>query len=195
MTLMRRSLLRSKGELRVLGALIADVERLSPSASGPFTVFIEPIPVIGLFQQTVRYVRTIDTNVDLTIDCTPDLEVLADGHRIQQVLRNLVVNALRYGSPGAPIELKASRVNGGVRIQVSDRGPGISPRLLPMIFQKRVRGPRADSSSVPGKGLGLYICREIVEAHGSHLEVHSPVQGGAIFSFDLRCGDDRTPYR
>ncbi len=179
-----------KGELQVLKALIADVERLTPSASGPFTVLIRSTQVVDIFRQTALYVRTIKPDVALAIDCPPGLHVLADPHRIQQVLRNLLINAMRYTRPGAPIELHATLDHDVVHIQVIDQGPGISPRLVPLIFNKRVRGPEGDSTLAQGRGLGLFICREIVEAHGSHLQVHSTVHRGTTFSFDLRTADD-----
>lgn len=180
-----------KRELRFLKSLVTDVDRLSPSASGPFTVLFRPTSVLGLFTQTAQFARAVHPSANLILDCPADLTVLADAQRIQQVLRNLVGNAARYTMPGAPIELRAFRVHERVRIQVADGGPGIGPGLLPTIFQKRVRGPQRGPTPVPGDGLGLFICREIVEAHGSCLEVQSSVQRGTTFSFDLGGTDDQ----
>lgn len=184
-----------KGELRILKSLVVDVEELSSPDSRPFTVLLNPTLVIDLFRQAARHVRTIHPDVDIGIECASDLHAMADAERIQQVLRNLVGNAVRYTSPGVPIELKASRAHGRVRIEVTDQGPGIPPTLLPLVFEKRVRGPQYGPQPVPGKGFGLYICREIVEAHGSRLDVRSSLRRGTTFSFELRGTDDQPAHR
>jgi signal transduction histidine kinase len=184
-----------KGELRILRSLIADVEELASPAARPFAVLLRPTPIGDLFRQAALYVRTINPDADIRIDCAPDLYAMADAQRIEQVLRNLVGNAVRYTSPGAPIELRASRAQGRVRIEVIDQGPGIPTRLLPLIFDKRIRGPQHGLRPVPGKGFGLYICREIVEAHGSRLDVRSSVKKGTTFSFELRGANDQPAHR
>jgi signal transduction histidine kinase len=101
------------------------------------------------------------------------------------VLRNLVGNAAKYSPEGAPIELRATPHAEHVRIEVVDRGPGIHADDVERIFEKYGRGRDQQGRRVPGAGLGLYVARRIVAAHGSTLTVRSDAGGGAVFGFDL----------
>jgi signal transduction histidine kinase len=114
-----------------------------------------------------------------------------DDTRIQQVLLNLLENAARYSPDGAPITvevaetpLPASRGEGtGVRITVRDRGPGIAVAEQARIFDRFVRGAAAEGKG--GLGIGLYLCRMIIERHGGTIGVDSTVGAGAAFWIDL----------
>ena len=97
----------------------------------------------------------------------------------EQVLVNLLDNAIKHTPPGTPIEIAASVVPGGVALEVSDRGPGIPAGSEEIVFEKFRRGVGA---SVRGSGLGLAICRGIVEAHGGTIGVSARDGGGAVFT-------------
>lgn len=106
----------------------------------------------------------------------PDVD--ADRERVQLVLSNLVSNATRHTPPGGSIELRAVSADGAVRFEVADTGPGIPEPYRATVFDKFVRVPGAVSG---GAGLGLSICREIVEAHGGKIGVEPTPGGGATF--------------
>jgi signal transduction histidine kinase len=109
----------------------------------------------------------------------PTLETELDEFRIEQVLTNLLTNAMRYG-PGQPVELLVAEWNGGVRIDVRDHGRGIAQEDQQRIFNQFERvGDRGTSA---GLGLGLYITRQIVEAHGGTIGVSSTLGAGSTFS-------------
>ncbi len=114
-------------------------------------------------------------------------QVWADRYRIGQVLRNLLANAVKYSPEGAPIELRAvpSETPGRVRIEVIDRGPGIHPDDLKRIFEKFGLGRDPEGRKVAGLGLGLYLSRRILQAHGSDLVVNTGPDGGSVFGFEL----------
>ncbi len=112
-------------------------------------------------------------------------QVLADPERVGQVLRNLLSDAVKYSPEGTPIELRAARKNGRVRIEVADRGPGIRPEDLARIFEKFGRGRDREGRKVPGVGLGLYLSRRIVRAHGTDLTVETESGRGSVFGFEL----------
>jgi len=101
---------------------------------------------------------------------------------IDQVLTNLAANAVRYGRAG-PVAIRLSREGGRAVVRVSDRGPGIPSEEAARVFERffRGQGARADG----GLGLGLYICRRIVEAHGGAIAVESGPQGGTTFTVEL----------
>lgn len=112
--------------------------------------------------------------------------VLADPGRVEQVLGNLLSNAARYGDPGAEILVEVEQEDGGARVSVTNQGPGIPPKQLPRLFARfyRVGGDREEGA---GLGLGLYISKGLVEAHGGRLWAES-APGFTTFRFTLPAG-------
>jgi two-component system sensor histidine kinase KdpD len=112
-------------------------------------------------------------------------EVEADPAWMQKVLGNLLDNAAKYSAPGRPIFVSAEAQPGLVAISVADRGAGIDPMEQSLIFDKFYRA-RSQRQSVSGTGMGLAICRAIIEAHGGTLSVTSQQGQGSVFTFTLR---------
>jgi signal transduction histidine kinase len=118
--------------------------------------------------------------VELVAEGDGAARVRCDRQRVLQVLGNLVGNALRYAPPGSRVWLRAAPVGDAVELSVTDQGPGIPPEELPRIFDRFYR------SGAKGKtGLGLFIARAIVEAHGGALAVDAPPGGGCTFRLTL----------
>jgi signal transduction histidine kinase len=111
--------------------------------------------------------------------------VLADRERIQEVVLNLLDNAVKYSPRGQRIRVTGKVTDDSVTVNVSDRGQGIPLREQKRIFERFQRLEGADVRRTQGAGLGLYICRAIVEAHGGQLWVHSELGRGSTFSFSL----------
>lgn len=105
---------------------------------------------------------------------------------IEQVLMNLVDNAVKYTPPGTPLDISASVRDGEVTVELADRGPGLPPGSEEHIFEKFVRG----SGSGGGIGLGLTICREIIGAHGGRIWAQNRTGGGTTFCFTLPLGGE-----
>lgn len=108
--------------------------------------------------------------------------VAGDPHRISQVLLNLISNAHRYSDPGTTIDVSVRLVQGRVRVEVCDQGPGIPRSALRAIFNAYERAGRSDGG---GLGIGLSIVRSIVEAHGGRFGASNRKTGGARLWFDL----------
>jgi PAS domain S-box-containing protein len=125
------------------------------------------------------------TRVDVALADAP-LAGDWDRDRVEQVLANLVGNALKYSPADAPVRVAVERASDAVAVSVTDAGRGIAPEELPRVFARFYRAPGAVADGLPGTGLGLYVCRGIVEAHGGRVEASSPGLGrGATFRFVL----------
>jgi signal transduction histidine kinase len=123
--------------------------------------------------------RYKDMDIGLTFAVTPTAQ--ADGVRLAQVLTNLFNNAAKY-APGSPISITLSNESDFYRIRFSDKGPGIAPEHLEHLFQRFYRVPGQTST---GSGLGLFICKKIVEAHGGSMSIESKLDEGTTFIIDL----------
>ncbi|PAS99937.1 MAG: hypothetical protein BSR46_04930 [Candidatus Dactylopiibacterium carminicum] len=120
----------------------------------------------------------------LRIELPSDLPLLEfDAVLIERVLCNLLENAAKYSPPGSTVHLRARLLPGMLQLMVEDDGPGLSAQALQHLFEPFQRGETA--GSVPGLGLGLSICRLIVEAHGGQLTAANRVEGGVCFAFTL----------
>ena len=119
----------------------------------------------------------------VTVNLPPDLPLVPfDSTLIEQVLVNLLENAVKYTPPGSPIELAARTGEAEVVVEVSDHGPGLQPGSEERVFDKFYR---AQPANTRGVGLGLTICRGIVEAHNGRIWAENRPEGGAVFRFTL----------
>ena len=142
--------------------------------------------VLGQAQRAVR--EAGEPGPPVEVDIGPGAErLVADPDRIDLALTNLLTNALRHGPPGRPVRLRAVRIDGGVRLEVADEGPGIALEYQPRLFEKFYRVP---GSAPGGAGLGLSIVRDVVEAHGGKVGVQSQPGQGTVFWIEL---PDATP--
>jgi signal transduction histidine kinase len=115
------------------------------------------------------------------------LAAVIDCSRIEQVLTNLVTNAIKYSPPEAPISVALRRQGSKAHISVRDEGPGIQPDALAHVFERfyRVPGAQVLSGSASGLGLGLYICKSLIERHGGQIGAESKPGRGSTFWFTL----------
>ncbi len=187
------------GELDALAALIRDVELASRVDDADFHLDAGPVAVTSLLETAETYLHTFAGQgrpvvVHVDADVASD-RVLADPERIGQVLRNLVENAVKFSPPSTPVELRAVRGVGPdrIRLEVVDQGPGIAVEEIARIFERFGRGRDAAARNVPGVGLGLYLSRQLVRAHGSELAVRSELGAGSTFSFDLAIAPGGAP--
>ena len=132
--------------------------------------------------------------VDVTLDDAP-LAGVWDRLRVEEVLANLVRNALKYSAPTARVTVRVERQANAVAVSVRDAGMGIPPEELAHLFTRFRRTSQAHASGLTGTGLGLYICRGIIEAHAGQIWAESPGEGrGSTFRFTLpTTAADRIP--
>ena len=129
--------------------------------------------------------------IDLPRDLPP---VMADRRRIMQVLNNLLSNAARHSTESAPIRVSAARDGTHVEVEVSDEGRGIAPERLPHLFRKYTGAADGTERTTTGTGLGLVICKGLVEAHGGRIRAESSGAGqGTRFAFTLPIAEGAWP--
>ena len=131
-------------------------------------------------QRSAAAAREVQLRSEILPDTPP---AMVDRERILLVLANLIGNAIRYGPASGTVTLRATPRDGFLRFEVSDQGPGVPAAYRQTIFDKYVRVPGAPAG---GAGLGLYIAREIVRAHGGEIGVDSEADGGATFWFTVK---------
>jgi len=126
--------------------------------------------------------RNEKLKIDLQLKIT-GIQVVADPTRLAQIFENLLSNAMKY-APGSPITIGLDLDNKMARMTVSDQGPGIAPENLVHLFKRFYRIP-GQNTSIRGTGLGLYICKKIIQAHQGEMDVQSEVGTGTTFSIYL----------
>jgi signal transduction histidine kinase len=129
--------------------------------------------------------RAAAKGIALTCSAGEVPAVRADKGRIFQLLDNLVSNAIKFTPEGGDVEVSVARLNGAVQLEVADTGIGIDAREQLQLFERFFRASTAEQRQIPGTGLGLYIARAIVEAHGGSIAVDSEPGKGTTFLIDL----------
>ena len=168
--------------------LISDLLDLARAKTGTLPVTPAPAEVASLVDEARNAFTSAGGRSQLNIDLPPDLPwVLADRRRIIQVLGNLFTNAARYSPASTPIRVSAVRKDVHVQVTVTDEGRGTSPERLPELFGKFSRHAGEDPDHPVGDtGLGLAICKGIVEAHGGRIWAESDGPGlGSRFTFTI----------
>jgi PAS domain S-box-containing protein len=165
-----------------MNRIIQDLVDSTRLESGQLVLHLTPVDVASFTVDLKERMAGVMDTERLSIEM---MEVpppaLADPDRLERILTNLISNALKYSTD--EVVVKVEGFEEGVKVSVADHGPGIPPRDLPHLFERffRVEGTRKKE----GLGLGLYITRMLVEAHGGRIWVESEVGGGSVFSFIL----------
>jgi two-component system phosphate regulon sensor histidine kinase PhoR len=174
-----------------LHSLVDDLLDLSRIESRELHLAAEPVPVRAAVDHVVSFFeeRAKKRSLRLSIEVPRDLPpALADGRALEQVLTNLVDNAVKYCVEGATITLRAIAEESRVVISVEDTGPGIESRHLPRLFERFYRVDASRSRELGGTGLGLSIVKHLVEAMRGTVSVDSAPGRGTRFSFTLPRG-------
>lgn len=168
---------------RRLQAMARDVLDTESIESGQFGYLTHPINLVDEVRTSVETFESGHVDVECDV---PDAEVIvdADADRIQQVLANLLDNALKHSTGDRPVKVSLEQMDGVARITVVDHGAGIDPDQLSKIFDKFVR---IREGAVTGTGLGLYISRRIVEAHQGRIWAESSLGEETRFIVELPC--------
>lgn len=165
--------------------LVQDLLDLGSLDSGHLSVDKAPCAIRDLFGEACDLLEPLATEHKLELDCdagSDALVALGDRRRLLQVLSNLIGNAIKISPADNTIHLRVQRTDNFLRIAVQDHGPGIAADLLPRVFERYWQGPNAAEG---GRGLGLYIAKGVVEAHGGKIWVESTEGMGTTFYFTV----------
>jgi two-component system, OmpR family, phosphate regulon sensor histidine kinase PhoR len=175
---------------RRLARLTEDLLKLSQMDADRLEIEINPVKVSQLVESCYETARHRAAEKELTLTLAPGLsqnlpDVAGDARRLQEVLQNLLDNAIQYTLPGGKIILSAELKNNSVVFTVSDTGIGIPTADQPRIFERFYRVDAARSREAGGTGLGLAIAKHLIEVHGGRIWVESEVGVGSRFHFSV----------
>ena len=175
-------------QVDLLRRLIEDLRDLSLAEAGELDIRKEPLEFSVIVRRAVQSMRPVaqEKDVELRLNVRrPLLPVMGDGQRLEQVLLNLLSNAIRHTPRGGHVEIHVWSDEASVYCRVRDTGPGIAQKDLPHVFERFWRADKSRSRETGGTGLGLAIARRWVEAHGGRIWADNAPEGGAVFTLVL----------
>ena len=171
-----------------LALLIENVLESARLQSKTLPLRFQPLRLDGVLRDVTLRIRARHKDLDVNTQLESVPAISGDGVRLAQVFENLFTNALKY-APGSPIDILLNQVSDKVVISFVDHGPGIPKESLPLIFERfyRVRGEK----TITGTGLGLYICKQIIQAHRGKIWAESTPGHGTTFLIELPINSSR----
>jgi signal transduction histidine kinase len=170
-----------------LTELIDNLLDSSRLETGILSMTIEPTKIAPVVRDSINRIQGVHQEMKITSELNPDLPIVAiDSTRIAQVLNNMLSNAYKY-APSSDVVIRCQPQENMILVEVKDNGPGIPPEHLAHLFERFYRVP--SNSTARGTGLGLYICRKIIEAHGGEIGVMSELGVGTRFYFTIPAAD------
>ena len=179
----RASLDRIARNLRYIDDLLQDLLDLSAIDAARFEIARQPVDLCGLVTDTLERMVPLCHRGRVWLSRCGRMTVSADARRIERVVSNLVTNALKYSPPDSPVRVVVDAREEWARVAVIDEGKGLSPHEAELVFDRFHR--TSSTKTHEGTGLGLYICRKILDAHHGRIGVHTEPGRGCQFYFEL----------
>lgn len=180
-------LLDISNESNRLAILVENMVQLAHIRAGRLAMETEPVHILSAIRAAIAAEQQPLGTRHCAVSGGGKLVVAADPRSLEQVIRNLLHNAMKYSPSGTQIDVSAEHDESTdmVTIAVRDYGIGIDATEVPHVFERFRRSSTVESQRIPGMGLGLYLCRELVEAHGGRIWIESPTGGGTCVRFTL----------
>jgi signal transduction histidine kinase len=185
-----RSLAVIVRQANLIERLVSDLRDAARLEENRLELMPEAVDLVSLAEGAAAQASALATTHTLRLEL-PDGPLVGwwDGDRIAQVLQNLLSNAIKYAPDGGEIVLRVEDRGDEAQASVTDHGIGIAPEAIPNLFSRFYRAEGATSRAIQGLGLGLYITKALIEAHGGRIWVESAVGAGSTFTVTL----PRTP--
>jgi len=170
-----------------MNELISDISDLAAIESGKVKLATGPVRLRSVVSEVIALAeaRHSDCGIAFSVSVPDDLFVMADLTRLEQILYNLIDNAIKFNKSGGSVTITAKEEGSTVRIDVEDTGAGIADADLPRVFERLYRADKSRSRKIEGTGLGLAIVKHLVQAHGGEVYAASEPGRGSRFTFTL----------
>lgn len=171
-------------EVMRLTRLVEDLRDLSLAQVHQLELHLQPVDLGEKTERAAEMLEPLleEKNLHFEKELAPDLPLRQlDPDRLNQILYNLITNAIRYTTPGTAILLKTEAAGENVRLLIADEGPGIAPEDLPHVFEQFYRGDKSRNRVLGGSGIGLSLAKSFVEAQGGSIRAENRKNGGAAF--------------
>uniref|UniRef100_UPI0039A55589 sensor histidine kinase n=1 Tax=Ornithobacterium rhinotracheale TaxID=28251 RepID=UPI0039A55589 len=170
--------------------IVKDLDLITELESGNLKLNIYPFNIVALVQEVFELLEIKAENNHIKLEFDKDYEepikVSGDIEKIEQVLMNLIVNAINHSQRASTVQVAFQVMKDSVQINISDTGMGIKPEEMQRIFERFYRADKSRSRQQGGSGLGLAIVKHILEAHQQKISVQSTYGEGSVFSFSLK---------
>ena len=186
----RKFLLKAAKNVERMSGLLEDLDVITKMEAGNLDIELVPFDLLDIVRETIESLepKAKRNNIELRITKGMDgskVMVLGDAAKLVQVLTNLIVNSINYGTEGGQTEVRYYDAEDSILVEVADTGIGIREEDLPRVFERFYRVDKSRSRHAGGSGLGLAICKHIIETHGQTINVRSTYGEGSTFSFTL----------
>lgn len=175
-----------------LGQIVNDLDTITKYESGFLQIDAAPFDMLVLAHEVMEELEIQAKEKSIQLHCyakDDNYTVFADKSKIRQVMVNLVYNSIKYGNHGGNTNIRINNTGSKVIIEVADNGIGIPNQHLGRVFERFYRVDKHRNRETGGSGLGLSICKHIVEAHGEAIQVMSTEGAGSVFTFTLPCSE------
>ncbi|WP_085505940.1 sensor histidine kinase [Thalassobacillus devorans] len=181
-----------KEESEQLTMLVKNLFALAKMDQNQFSILPEQVKLCDSLDKVINRLHPVfeEKEVGLELECPEEVEGWVDPERFQQVILNLLDNALKHSTAGGTIHVSSNQKEGRAVVKVRDEGSGIPSEELPFIFDRLYRVDKSRSRASGGSGLGLAIVKEIIRLHGGQISVESSLGNGTTFIIDLPGGEN-----
>jgi signal transduction histidine kinase len=171
----REHLASQLDEVQRLTKIVDALTLLTKADAGQIALKSEPVALNEIVRDVFADAQILakPANLSVVLSVCEEVKINGDKHRLRQLLLNLADNAVKYNQPAGTIEFSLRRDGATAELKIANTGPGISPKILPRVFERFFRGDPAHNSAVDGCGLGLSIAQWIVSAHNGSVKIES----------------------
>ena len=186
----RKFLLKAAKNVERMSGLLEDLDVITKMEAGNLDIDLVPFDLLDIVRETIESLEPKAKRNKITLNIKKGMDastvmVMGDAAKLVQVLTNLVVNSINYGTEGGSTEIRYYDAEDSILVEVADTGIGIREEDLPRVFERFYRVDKSRSRHAGGSGLGLAIVKHIMEAHGQSINVRSTYGEGSTFSFTL----------